>query len=212
MLREFVIKGGFVMYPLLLCSVTTLAVALERVIFFCGLRLSEKGMDEKMKAFRRLMQCGETAKAQGILKENPGPLARVLLAGLSAGEPGRAIVEANRAAALERRRIFGGLRILDTVVTAAPLLGLLGTVTGILHTFRVLGAGIIALNMQEVGKGIAEALITTATGLIIAIPTLIIMNYFAHRAEVFAENMDREIKGFWGTAERGDKHGQVLEA
>lgn len=212
MLRDLIIKGGFVMYPLILCSVTTLAVALERLVFFIGLRRSDKGLAEKMKTFRRLMQTGETAKAQGILRENPGPLARVFLAGLSAGEPGQAFAEANRTAAAERRKIFGGLRILDTVVTAAPLLGLLGTVTGILHTFQVLGTGVIALNMQEVGKGIAEALITTASGLIIAIPTLVIMNYFAHRAEVFAENMDREINEFWGSAERGDRHGQVLEA
>ncbi len=211
MLRDLVVKGGPVMYPLILCSVTALAIGLERFFYFARVRRSVNSIEEKMPAFRRLMQAGEVNKAAGLLKESKGPLARILLAGLSARE--RGMPDAERAVSVERRHIFAGLRVLDTVVTAAPLLGLLGTVTGILRTFRVLGAGVIALNMQEVGTGIAEALITTATGLVIAIPTLVIMNYFAHRAETVDESIERMAE-FWRSpaAERGDGRGCTLEA
>ncbi len=213
MLRDLVLKGGPVMYPLILCSVTTLAVGLERFFYFARMRRSANGIEGKLQSFHRLMQAGEINKAAGLLRENKGPLARIFLAGLSAGEPEKGTRDAEYAASIERRQIFAGLRILDTVVTAAPLLGLLGTITGILRTFRVLGAGVIALNMQEVGSGIAEALITTATGLVIAIPTLVIMNYFAHRAETIDESIEHEVTEFWRSpAGRGDRHGQTLEA
>ena len=213
MLRELVLKGGPVMYPLILCSVTALPAALERFFYFARLRRSANGIEGKLQSFRRLMQAGEINKATVLLKGNKGPIARIFLAGLSAGEPENGARDAEHAASIERRHVFAGLRILDTVVTAAPLLGLLGTVTGILRTFRVLGSSAIALNMQAVGLGIAEALITTATGLVIAIPTLVLMNYFTHRAETIDESIEHEVTNFWRSpAGRGDGHGQTLEA
>ena len=108
-------------------------------------------------------------------------MARVLLAAASTVDEREATRELLAATETERRRLFAGLTILDTVVTAAPLLGLLGTVTGILHTFSVLGGEPATRSMQAVGHGIAEALITTATGLVIAIPTLVALNYFVMR-------------------------------
>ena len=107
---------------------------------------------------------------------------------------------------IERRRLFAGLAILDTVVTAAPLLGLLGTVLGILHTFNVLGGGQATRSMEAVGRGIAEALITTATGLLIALPALVALNYLVRRAEKAGETLEREV------ADWGGRDVPVLEA
>ncbi|MGE5549308.1 MAG: MotA/TolQ/ExbB proton channel family protein [Bacteroidota bacterium] len=207
MLRELLVKGGFVMYPLLFCSVTALAVTLERAFFFLRLRRLESGTRERLKAFHQLRSAGDLAKAALLLKESDGPTVRVILAGLAADDPQAARRLMRDNAAVERRRLFAGLAILDTVVTAAPLLGLLGTVTGILHTFNVLGGDPAARSMQAVGNGIAEALITTAAGLVIAIPALVALNYYIHCAETTNEALEREVANL----EWGDASGQVLD-
>ena len=208
MVREIFLKGGLVMYPLLLCSVAAVAVIIERAIFFARLRRAEETRADRLRAFHLLLATGQRERAMLLLKEAEGPVERVLLAGLAAGEAREARRALLTAADRERRRIFAGLGALETIVTAAPLLGLLGTVTGILHTFEVLGGGQAARTMETVGRGIAEALITTATGLVIAIPTLVALNYFIVRAERTNEIMESAIACF----EWRPRHGKVLEA
>ena len=213
MLRELIARGGIIMYPLLLCSIAALAVVVERIVYFILLRRSMNGTEDRMKVIHRLLIAGDFNKATNLLREGDGPMVRVILSGLTAsGQEGR-LRETYLAASTERRRFFSGLSILDTIVTAAPLLGLLGTVTGILNTFNLLGTQPAMGNMQAVGKGIAEALITTATGLIIAIPTLVALNYFVHRAENLNEALDREVENFNTImSERGEHDVRILEA
>ncbi|HCF91992.1 MAG TPA: hypothetical protein DF292_03615 [Firmicutes bacterium] len=206
-------KGGPVMYPLLLCSVTALAVIVERIIFFVRLRKTENGLSDRLRAARKLIAAGATNEAVLLFNDSDGPVMRVLSNGLAAANPENAELEMQAAASLERKKLFSGLSILDTIVTAAPLLGLLGTVTGILNTFRLLGAASAMGRMESVGLGIAEALITTASGLIIAIPTLVAMNYFVHRAESVAEMLERETIDFSAMLkDRRGNHGSILEA
>lgn len=209
MIRDFIIRGGVVMYPLLLCSLAALAAIVERVLFFLRLRRDAEGQDERATAFRRLMQAGDRQKALMLLKDGNGPVDRVLLAGVKTADEHEVVRSLRAAAAAERKRLFAGLSILDTVVTAAPLLGLLGTVLGILHTFNVIGGGPVVRSMETVGKGIAEALITTATGLVIAVPALVALNYFVRRAEEANETLEREIACFEREVQR---HGSLLEA
>lgn len=208
MVREIFVKGGLVMYPLLLCSLAAVAVAIERAIFFARLRRGEESQADRLRAFHRLLAAGQRERAVRLLKEEEGPVERVLLAGLAAGEAREARRALLTAADRERRRIFAGLAALETIVTAAPLLGLLGTVTGILNTFKVLGGDPVVRTMEAVGRGIAEALITTATGLVIAIPTLVALNYFISRAEATNEIMENEIACF----EWRPRDAEVLEA
>ena len=196
MLREIFVKGGVVMYPLLLCSLAAVAVAIERAIFFARLRRAEESQADRLRAFHRLLAAGEHERAVRLLKEEEGPVERMLLAGLAAGEAREARRALLTAADRERRRIFAGLAALETIVTAAPLLGLLGTVTGILNTFKVLSGNPVVRTMEAVGRGIAEALITTAAGLVIAIPSLVVLNYFIARAEATNEIMENEIACF----------------
>lgn len=195
------VKGGIVMYPLLLCSLTALAVIIERAVFFFRVSREEREFSRWSGNLHRRLGEGDRDGALALLKaQGGGHMSRVLAAGLCASGQEGARREMQAAGELERKKIFAGLPILDTIVTAAPLLGLLGTVTGILHTFNVLGGQPAVGNMQAVGRGIAEALITTAGGLIIAVPSLIALNYFAYRAESTQAALEREIDGFleWG--------------
>lgn len=210
MLRELISKGGFIMYPLLLCSVTALAVTLERALFFVRLRKAEALLADRSKAVYRLVTSGALSQVEQALIGAEGPMSRVIAATL-AGESGTGR-DIDMHVSAERRKLFAGLAILDTVVTASPLLGLLGTVTGIINTFRLLGAQ-PTLKMEAVGQGMAEALITTASGLIIAIPTLVALNYFIHRAETSAERLDRDAALLANALkERGGRNAQILDA
>ena len=197
MLLDFFVKGGVVMYPLLFCSLAALAVIVERLLFYLDLSRVERGQSERIKSFRRRLAADGRENAIKLLRTDDGPVARVLLAAASTADEREAARELRAAAETERRRLFAGLTILDTVVTAAPLLGLLGTVLGILHTFNVLGGGQATRSMEAVGRGIAEALITTATGLLIALPALVALNYFVRRAEKADETLEREVAD-WG--------------
>lgn len=196
MVWDIFVRGGLVMYPLLLCSLAALAVIIERALFFAALRRTEDDRARQISAFHRQMAAGEREAAGRILDGGDGPVFRVLRAGMAAADPGERARVIREKCALERRRLFAGLAVLDTIVTAAPLLGLLGTVLGILHTFDVLGGAPVVRTMENVANGIAEALITTAAGLCVALPALVALNYFARRAETAHEILERELSCF----------------
>ena len=171
------------MIPLLACSLVSLALTIERIIFWTKLN-SKKILPEIF----TLAENGEFEQALKLGKTSQQPIARVLAAGLAHRNPSPA--KAMEAAAqaeipvLKRR-----LGILDTIVTLAPLLGLLGTVVGMIGSFDVMsemGMG----QPHAVTGGVAEALIATATGLLIAILTLVSYNYFTTRAEREMDQME----------------------
>ena len=176
---NFFLKGGPVMYPLLLCSFISLMVIIERVIFWIreGGRRDQKVVDDIL-SFAE--QC-DYKKAAEVGNKSKDFVARVLVCGLvhlnfslsSALE---------MAAAEEVKRTKRYLGILDTMITMAPLLGIFGTVIGIINSFELLGSAGIE-NPQAVTGGIAQALITTAMGLAIAILTLIPYNYFLSKTD-----------------------------
>ncbi|MDY6844277.1 MAG: MotA/TolQ/ExbB proton channel family protein [Thermodesulfobacteriota bacterium] len=176
---NFFLKGGPVMYPLLLCSFISLMVIIERVIFWIreGGRRDRKVVDDIL-SFAE--QC-DYKKAAEVGNKSKDFVARVLVCGLvhlnfslsSALE---------MAAAEEVKRTKRYLGILDTMITMAPLLGIFGTVIGIINSFELLGSAGIE-NPQAVTGGIAQALITTAMGLAIAILTLIPYNYFLSKTD-----------------------------
>ena len=90
-------------------------------------------------------------------------------------------------------RLQEGLPTLETIVTIAPMLGILGTITGVIHSFELLGQGAMELNKANLGAGLAEALITTEYGLFIAIPALAAANYFRRRLEIFVDACNRQL-------------------
>jgi biopolymer transport protein ExbB len=173
------IKGGPVMYPLLACSILALTVIIERFLFWIreDLRRDQTLVDNVLE----LCRLGKWEEVRKQVQSSRDYVVRILVAGILHREfsMGKAM---ETAAADEIQKMRRYLIILDTMITIAPLLGIFGTVTGIISSFELLGAGGIQ-NPQAVTAGIAQALITTATGLAIAIPSVFAYNHFNARAE-----------------------------
>jgi len=169
-------KGGLVMIPLAVCSVLSLAVILERAWFW--LRVRSTGAAEHV---LQLAAAGKWEDAVERAHASPAPQARVLAAGLAHRDDG-ATLAMEAAAREEMARMRRALPVLDTIVTLSPLLGLLGTVTGMIAAFGVISTS--GINQPHaITGGVAEALIATAAGLGVAIVTLVPYNFFLARAE-----------------------------
>jgi biopolymer transport protein ExbB len=179
---SIIVKGGIVMIPLLACSLISLALTIER-LFFWGKIKSQKPVQDML----GLVEAGEFDRAMKIGKETPHPIARVLVAGLAHRNPAPAKAEA--AAQTEIPVLKSRLGALDTIITLAPLLGLLGTVVGMIGSFDIMSEAGMG-QPHAVTGGVAEALIATATGLLIAILTLIPYNYFSARVEKEMDAME----------------------
>jgi biopolymer transport protein ExbB len=178
MLKIF-LNGGPVMWPLLCCSIITVATVLERLFFIIRERARRKP-----ELVDKILERVEHHDLDGAIKigsDNKDFVARVLVFALAhrAESFSNAVL---RAANLELKKFNRGLAVLDTIVTLAPLLGLLGTVTGMIHAFGLLGAQ--QLDAPEaITGGISQALLATAFGLGIAITALIPFNYLNARLE-----------------------------
>jgi len=172
-------KGGIIMYPLLACSLISVTVILERILFWIR---EKREADDSL--VNEVLELGRLRKYDEIKTRTEGVadyVVKVLVCGLVHKE--YSLSKAMEMAAMEEiNRMKRYLPVLDTLITAAPLLGILGTVIGIIHSFDMLGrAGI--QDPQAVTSGIAQALVTTAAGLLIAIFTLFPYNYFMSRVE-----------------------------
>ena len=180
-------RGGPVMWPLFLCSLASLTVTIERLIFWSRDRFQRD--DELVEKVFTLTVAGRFVEALEEGKGSFNSCVRMLLSGLKHREHGFSEamqVEAEN----EIERMKSGLGVLDTIVTMAPLLGILGTVLGIIDSFDLLGASGIE-DPKAVTGGIAQALITTATGLSIAIVTLIPLNYFISRVQRASRKLEQ---------------------
>ena len=178
---EFISKGGLMMYPLLLSALIALTVIIERVFLFQ--KVYKTSPATVTEVFRHI-QANQLNKASELCQQGETPLHSVLLAGIEHFHSPVEIMELsmkNQAEAwiptLEKR-----IEIIDTVVTAAPLMGLLGTITGMMGSFQVLSEkGVNEPN--AITGGVAEALIATATGLVIALICILAYNYLSARVK-----------------------------
>ncbi len=164
------------MWPILITSLVTLGVSFERLIWWTMER--RKRDPDKVEKVYAAIQKGDIKVASGLARTSDDPVLRVIWHGLNhyfASLEGALQV----AAGMEIERAGRFIVILDTIVTLAPLLGLLGTVTGLMRAFFKIGTA--ELNETVISGGIAEALIATACGLTIAVVALIFLNYFAAR-------------------------------
>jgi biopolymer transport protein ExbB len=170
-------QGGPIMWPILVVSLIALTVVLERLWFLVGeLRARQPGVVEQM---LRALEKGDFEAALRLGKGSRDFVARALTYAVSHDDPINAVV---RAAGRELQRYNRGLSLLDTAITVAPLLGLLGTVTGMIRAFSLLGGQELGAPAAITG-GIAEALIATAFGLAVAILALLPFNYLNTRLE-----------------------------
>ncbi|MCD6526788.1 MAG: MotA/TolQ/ExbB proton channel family protein [Desulfuromonas sp.] len=185
---EIFYKGGPLMYPILFCSVLALAIFLERVWIFWGIQRQARRLHDEVEL---LVRNQHLADAAALCRERKTMLASIFLVALNAAGRSRdqikTLVEevgSRHSATLDRY-----LGLLGTIATIAPLLGLLGTVLGMIRAFTQLsvqGVGTPA----TLGGGISEALITTATGLAVAIPTILLHKYLTSRADTVSYQLE----------------------
>lgn len=197
-----ILKGGWVIFPLLLCSIFSVAVILERLLFFRR-ATARAAADE----FLALVHNGQIREAMELAKNGTAPILKVLEQGIAhhASNPGKAMEAAGIAAVAAMKR---GLPILDTIITLSPLLGLLGTIIGMINSFQVMST--VGMGQPHaVTGGVAEALIATATGITVAVVSLIPYNYFLTRVEretevieQYATRLELEV----GSRARGEKY------
>ncbi len=187
---ELVREGGWVMLPILLCSITALGIVLERLWALRGKSVCPDHLLAEVWLWLKNDELDD--KRIEALRRN-SPLGRVLAAGLARrdGERERmneAIEDTGRHVVHELGRY---LNFLGTIAAISPLLGLLGSVLGIMRVFSGISAA-GAATTQVLSAGIAEALITTAAGLIVAIPSLILYRYFRGRVDALVVRMESD--------------------
>ncbi len=203
MARDIMAKGGVVMWPLLICSFISLAIIIERILFWWRERRGKQYTPLIEKLFHHTRE-GDFDKAIKVGLEKANSITRVLVAGLEHRD--YSLTESmNVAASDEIARMKQGLSVLDTIITMAPLLGILGTVMGIIRSFRLLSTSEM-MNPSAVTSGIAEALITTATGLIIALVTLVLFNTLASKVQAETRRMEQIVTQFEAAYKKGLTH------
>jgi len=190
---EIIVAGGWVMIPILGCSVVAAVIAIER---FLALRA------ERVAPTQLLNQVWHWVQEEGITRERleelrgSSPLGQILSAALGSADQGREVVK-DRVEDAAVQVVHGLERyvgVLGTIASIAPLLGLLGTVLGMMRAFSVImlhGSGSASL----LAGGISEALVTTAAGLMVAVPALICHRFFERRIDTLAVDMqDRTVR------------------
>jgi biopolymer transport protein ExbB len=170
-------KGGPVMWLLLAMSIVTLTLILERLWFWS--RTNGKQQIARVNKIEQLLRQGDVDKAKVLVEDDPSVYGRFIKMLLDEGYSeaiAMAVVES------QRPRIERYMSVLSTMITAAPLAGLLGTVTGLISTFRLLSDQMTQTDPRSVGLGLSEALLNTAAGLIVAV--VAIFPYNAFRVQV----------------------------
>ncbi|MBE0509232.1 MAG: MotA/TolQ/ExbB proton channel family protein [Chromatiales bacterium] len=204
---ELITAGGWLMVPILLCSVLALAIVAER---FWALKQGKVVPAGLVAQVWKLHQKQELNNDRIRLLRDSSPLGRILAAGLINMQHDRdvmkeAIEETGRQVVLELERF---LNTLGTIASITPLLGLLGTVIGMIKVFSAITAQGVG-NPAVLAGGISEALITTAAGLSVAIPSLMFYRYFRGKVDMLVIRMEEEslklVEVIHGERERGEE-------
>ncbi len=177
----FLSKGGFMMYPLLLSSIIGLSIIIEKMI---SLRRKKVIIPEIVNVLENIKNYDDIDLAISISRKHKGSFANIIQVGLNNKDLSKEEIKEvlNDHGRQEVFSLEKGLGILETIAGISPLMGLLGTVIGILKVFDVIQTkGMGQANMMA--GGISEALITTIAGLVIGIPALIVYNYYTNKAE-----------------------------
>ena len=210
---EFFLKGGPLIWPILLCSVIAFAIILERLWHFYRIKTNVGNLTAQIK---RLLLGGRLEEAERLCKETRGPVAYILAVGIHIHR--RAYPEKekiiSRAGSRELRKLEKNLRGLGIIAHISPLLGLLGTVTGMIKCFMKIQELGGRVDASVLAGGIWEALITTAAGLSVAIPVIIFYHYFEGKVDSFSHQMKdaAEVLTEWlGIKQRGTERTEQLK-
>ena len=192
-------KGGVVMIPLALCSVLAVTIAMERFISLGKKAMIPAELDEEMEKVFEERGNAKIGKARKACEAHPSPLAKIYVIAIDHWEHNANDVDKvlGDVASLQLRKLRRSIRPLRLIAGISPLLGLLGTVIGMISSFQT-----VALASQSIGKaemlaeGIYQAMVTTATGLSIAIPTLLVYYYFNNRIDKLGEELEERGNSF----------------
>ncbi|MEM8499056.1 MAG: MotA/TolQ/ExbB proton channel family protein [Pseudomonadota bacterium] len=187
---ELVKQGGWLMLPIISCSVIALAITIERLLALNPNKIAPKNLLAEVWTWIKNSQI-DSEKLKGL--KQTSPLGQILAAGISNSRNGREVMKESieEAAAQVVHEMQHYLSTLGTIAAITPLLGLLGTVIGMIKVFSeimVQGTG----NASVLAGGISEALITTASGLAVAIPALIMHRFFERRIQSIVVTLERE--------------------
>ena len=188
-METIVQKGGFIIYPLLLCAVLSLTIIIERAITLFRERVNKEQLTNQLK---ELLSRNKVMDALTLCEQRPTALNRVLKAGLLKHNKSREVIQETleKAGRGEVPSLEKYLGILATIASISPLLGLLGTVSGMIKVFiEIENAGGL-VDPSILAGGIWEALLTTAFGLSIAIPTLVAYNFFTSHGNRLISDME----------------------
>lgn len=185
---DLFLKGGPLMWPILLCSIVSITIILERYYCFYRTRTKVPNICSRIKI---LLKDGKAEEALKLCEEASGPVAHILAIGIhirhkSTDEKEKLI---SRAGSKIIRQLDKHLRGLAVIVNASTLLGLLGTVTGMIRAFMKIQELGGRVDASVLAGGIWEALITTAAGLFVAIPTMVAYHYFEGRVDNISVQM-----------------------
>jgi biopolymer transport protein ExbB len=185
-------KGGIILWVILLLSVIAAVIIIERLIYFRKIRTDEEKMISRL---RSALEKGHFDEALAICENNPSPITNLMKVGIEHRRYPADVIKSSilDAANLEVPQLEKHLPGLGTITYIAPLLGLLGTVTGNIKAFGVLGKLGAVGDPALLAKGIAEALLTTAAGLIVAIPAIIFYNYLVSKVNRMVLRMENRV-------------------
>lgn len=192
MLLDWFSRGGPFMWPILMCSVVAVTFFVERTITLLRARTNTRSlMNDTINAVRANPGPGGIAEAERICEQRRGPIAAIIHSGLRQARRGPEAVEKaiETAGAVEMSFMERGLIWLATISTIAPLLGFLGTVSGMIGAFDAIKAA-DQVSAKLVAGGISEALITTQAGLLVAVPTSLFHNFFLSQIDRFVVEME----------------------
>ncbi|RMF48381.1 MAG: MotA/TolQ/ExbB proton channel family protein [Deltaproteobacteria bacterium] len=184
-------KGGPLMWPLLFCSVLALGLFFMKLIWFSRLKSLGDGLFRKVEG---LVREGRYEEAAQLCRQQDHPLAQVLLAVLSrVGRPREQVkTVASEVASRESIALERYLGLLATIGTISPLLGLLGTVVGMIEAFNVIATAGVG-TPQTLGGGISQALITTATGMAVAIPVILAHRFLVGQMNTLVAGLEESV-------------------
>jgi len=186
---ELMIKGGWIMWPIMICSVAAAALFLERVFHLHRAQIKQ---EDFLSGIYTVVNRGNMAEAVSICDQTPGPVAHIVrVALLHADEKRNELKQTiNRAGLSEIPRLEKNLGGLLTIAQITPLLGLLGTIIGLVNVFTGMEQNAPLAEIGDLSAGIWQALLTTAVGLCVSIPSFAGYNFLLSRVERITLNMD----------------------
>ncbi len=189
---DFIVKGGLVLWVIMALSVVALATIIERLLYLRRISVDEEKLFLRVKT--SLME-GHYSEALAICDQNISPFSTLLRVGIENRDQPEYMQRAllKDATAIESVNLERGLTALGTISNVSTLLGLLGTVTGTMKAFGVLGKFGAVSDPAQLANGVAEALITTVGGLVVAIPIILVYNYFSSKVNLIMTRLETQV-------------------